>query len=623
MKDWINKKEIKFILSNVYPFNKLRDRDLDNFLLIAEIRDYRNGEIIYKEGDPPDYFNLLIKGRVLALTKQADRDSEIELLKRGTSFGIISLFNDEAHSVTSKSIENSVILRVKKERFKDFLKKHPAISLDFSRLLSERVRGRFQPKKIFQSKRVSIVGNRSSGKTTYMYSLGLKIKEQTKKNLICLEFSTRGDFSLPSFIRKEVKVLKLSEFREENIKGFIIDDAIDFLLVRIDERANLVSLLNFLSENYHFVLYEIPFDIKDSYILEFVSLAHYIHFVFPPIREELERYAFLIDNLKKKNASNNDKIKVIINEFIPSDGSTLEAKSDIVNCPIYATLPKYSEENYFKVLRRIARELGEVTTGVALGSGAAYGFAHVGVLKILEKNNIPIDIICGSSTGAFIAAMWALGYKIEEIEKTVISVAKKFSLFSLPGIAFPFKGLLRAKKLENVFRKIFQDKTFFDLKHSLKIVTFDFIKREPRILEEGSLYKAVAASCAMPGVFEPVNFKAEILLDGGILKPLPSNILVSYGAKKIIAVNITPTKEEIHREYKKRDKLHILDFIFGSIETMQREFIDEAMKISDVVIHPDFEGIGWMEFEKVEDFIKRGEKAALEKLEEIKKLITS
>lgn len=623
MKDWLNKKDIKFILANVYPFNKLRDRDVDNFLSIAEIKEYRNGEIIYKEGDPPDYFNLLLKGRVLVLTKQTERDSEIELLKRGTSFGIISLFNDEAHSVTSKSIENSVILRVKKEKFKDFLKKHPAVSLDFSRLLSERVRSRFQPKKIFQSKRVSILGTRSSGKTTYMYSLGLKLKEQTKKTLVCLEFSLKGDFSLPSFIRKDIKVLKLSEFKEEKISDFILEDAINFLLVKIDERANLVSLLNFLSENYHFVLYEIPFDLKDAHILEFVSLAHYIHFVFPPIKEELERYAFLIENLRKRSASNKDKIRVIINEFIPSDGSSLEAKSEIVNCPIYATLPKYSEENYFKVVRRIARELGEVTMGLALGSGAAYGFAHVGVLKVLENNNIPIDIVCGSSTGAFVGAMWALGYKVEEIEKTVVIVARKFSLFSLPGLAFPFKGILRAKKLENIFRKIFQDKTFHDLKHSLKIVTFDFLKREPKILEEGSLYKAVAASCAMPGVFEPVNFKAEILLDGGILKPLPSNILISYGAKKIIAVNITPTKEDIHRENKKRDKLNILDFIFGSIETMQREFIDEALKISDVVIHPDFEGIGWMEFEKVEDFIKCGEKATLAKLEDIKKLITS
>lgn len=623
MKEALNKTEIKFILSNIYPFNKLRDNDIDKFLSISEIREYRNQEIIYKEGDPPDYFNLILKGRVLVLTKQAGYDHEIELLKRGTSFGIISLFNEELHSVTSKSIEHSVILRVKKEKFKDFLKRHPAISLEFSRLLSERVRSRFQPKKIFQSKRVSILGTRSSGKTTYMYSLGLKIKEQTKKTLVCIEFSLRGDFSLPSFIRKDVKVLRLSEFKEETISAFILPDAIDFLLVRIDEKTNLVSLLNFLSENYHFVLYEIPFDIKDSYILEFVSLAHYIHFVFPPIKEELERYAFLIDNLKQKDASNKDKIKVIINEFIQSDGSSLEAKSEIVDCPIYATLPKYSEENYFKVLRRIARELGELTTGLALGSGAAYGFAHVGVLKVFEKNNIPIDMVCGSSTGALVAAMWALGYKVEEIEKTVINVAKKFSLFSLRGLAFPFRGVLRAKRLENTFRKIFQDKTFYDLKHSLKIVTFDFIKREPKILEEGLLYKAVAASCAMPGVFEPVNFKAEILLDGGILKPLPSNILVSYGAKKIIAVNITPTKEEINREYKTRDKLHIFDFIFGSIETMQREFIDEAIKISDVVIHPDFEGIGWMEFEKVEDFIRRGEKAALAKLEDIKKLLTS
>ena len=136
----------------------------------------------------------------------------------------------------------------------------------------------------------------------------------------------------------------------------------------------------------------------------------------------------------------------------------------------------------------------------------------------MEKNNIAIDIICGSSIGALVAALWAAGFDSEKIEKKAVEFGKKISSFSIMGFSFPFKGVMKAKRLEGICRGIFGDLTFHDLKHTLKIVAFDFLKRKTVVLQEGFLYKAVAASCAFPGIFEPVNFKKDILLDGGILK---------------------------------------------------------------------------------------------------------
>ncbi|UCD15143.1 MAG: patatin-like phospholipase family protein [Candidatus Omnitrophota bacterium] len=287
-------------------------------------------------------------------------------------------------------------------------------------------------------------------------------------------------------------------------------------------------------------------------------------------------------------------------------------------------MPHYSNEDYSKAVRRISRQIGDVVLGVALGSGGAYAFSHIGVLKVLQENNIPIDVICGSSTGALVAALWAAGFTIEEMERIVKWVGRKLSMFPFTGMSLPFKGFLRARRLENIFKSIFKNRTFYDLKHTLRIVAFDFIRRQAKILEEGSLYKAVAASCAMPGMFEPIKFKKDILLDGGVLNPLPTRILLNYGANKIIAVNITPSREEIIKGYGETRKFHILDFIFGSIETMQREFIAQALKLSDVVIHPDFGGVGgWMEFDKAHEFIEKGVEAARQKIEEVKKLVVS
>jgi len=623
----MDNKEISLIISNSRPFSGLSPRQINKLITISEAKVYKNGETIYKEGDPPSRLYFLIKGRVEACARAGTKDRRIEVLKRGTCFGIISLLTDDPHSVTVKSIETSLILQVEDEIFKKFLKKNPYLALDFSRILSQRVKVRSKPKKIFQSKKIGIMGSVLSGKTRYMFDLGVKVKEQTQKDVICIQIIPSGVDRvrfIPEASPQDQKseILSLRDFSEEALTDHIISSNIDYLYIRADAGDNFLPLLNFLSENYHFILYEIPHKFLEEHCDEFITPAHQVHFILFPKREELRKGASLIRELKVHNPLNQEKIKVIITESFDQEGLPFEKKRELVNHSVYACLPSASQESYPKALRRISREIGEVTLGLALGSGAAYGFSHIGVLKVLEENNIDIDIICGSSMGAIIAALWAVGFSLEEIERFSDEFGRKIGKFSILGFTFPFRGIMRARRLENIFKSVFKNLTFYDLKHTLKIVAFDFLKRKPRVLSKGLLYKAVAASCAFPGIFEPINFKKSILLDGGILSPLPTKVLLNYDAHKIIASNISLSSEQARREYRKRDRFHIFDFIFGSIETMQQRFVEEAVKIADVVIHTNLEGLGWMEFEKISAFVRRGEIAAQEKMEEIKNLIS-
>ena len=619
-------KEAKFILANTSPFNKLKDAEIDEFLGICELRKYGHGEILYKDQDLPDYFYFLLRGRIIILKQDDMQELEIELIKRGTSFGIISLFNEEPHSVTTKSIEESFVLKADKERFKDFLNKYPLISLEFYRILSQRIRARSGKKRIFQCKRIAVMGTHLSGKTNYMFNLGAKLKEQTRKSVICIEFSSSDSFGLDKLIAKS-KTLNLEDYKEETLNDYIIKSNLqnsnelnfDCLLVKINDTFKVPSLLNFLSENYHFIIYEMPEQFFDVNVQNRVSPADYFHFLVLPNKDDTLRAASVIAALNEADPLSVDRIKVILSYFAAEGRLPAKDVKEILHANIYATLPSFGEE-YINAVRRISKEVGEVVIGLALGSGGAYGFAHIGVLRVLEENHIPIDIICGSSIGSVIASLWALGKPPQEIEKFMIEFARKMNLFSVWGFSVPFKGLWRAKYLENILKKVFKDKTFYDLKHPLKIVVFDFLRKEAKILEEGPLYKVVAASCAMPGIFEPINFKDKMLLDGGILNPLPTKVLLNYGADKIIAVNVTPSQEEIVKEYNKKNKFHILDFIFGSIETMQRQFIEQAVTVADCVIHPNFGTLRWLEFEKVQDFIKQGEIATLGKLDELKKM---
>jgi len=611
----MEKSEIKFILGSSPPFNKLDSARLDGLVDICEVKEYKNAETIYRQGDSPDCLYVLLAGRVSLSAEIDHKDSPIEILKRGTCFGIISLLTDDPHSVTARSIETSSVIRVTRDKFRAFLKENPLLSLDFSRLLSQRVKSRFKPKKIFQSKKIGIMGATCAGKTTYMLNLGSKLKRETRKEVICIQIISES--------AEAKKSLKLKDFSEETFAAYLIKGDIDRLCLQVDVGDKILALLNFLSESYHFVLYEVPPRFLETYLAEFVEPTGQLHFLIFPQKGGLKKAAGIIRDLRAKNPLNPEKIKVILAEFAGPDKLPFKQKRKFVDHPIYASLPALKLPVYSRTLSRIAREVGEVTLGLALGSGAAYGFAHIGVLKVFQEEDIPVDVICGSSMGAIIAALWAAGFSLKEITALSAQCGRKIGSFSLSGISFPFKGVMKARHLENIFKGIFKDLTFYDLKHTLKVVSFNFLKRKTVILEEGPLYKAVAASCAFPGIFAPIHVKKDLLLDGGVLNPLPTKVLLSRNVHKIIASNILLSPQQASREYSRKGNLHVFDFIFGSIETMQQQFVGEALKIADVVIHPDLEGLGWTDFTKMEEFIKRGEVACRKEIDRIRQLAVS
>lgn len=612
----MQREDLKLIISNNPPFNKLGEDEIDRLISISEIKQYKNSQVIYGQGEAPDFLYFLLKGRVMVSVSSRKGDSQIEILKRGTCFGMISLLTQEPHSVTTKSIETSFIMQVSDEKFKLFLNNNPYLALEFSRMLSQRVKVRSKPKRIFQSKKIGIIGTSGSGKTTFMFNLAKEIKDQTSKDVICIQIIPNQE---ASFSDKQ-KGLLLDNFSENKLADYIKKDKVDNLCLIADGSKRFLSLLNFLSESYHFILYEIPGSFLKLDIEKLIQPAQNVYYTLFPRKGVLKRASVFIRSLVRKNPLNKEKIKVILAEFPKGDRLSFIKKRTLLGHQIVAALPGCDSEDYRVILRRLARQIGEVTIGLALGSGAAYGYAHIGVLKALTRNEVPIDIICGSSMGAVIAALWAAGFSTSDIEAYSAQVGKRIGSFSLFGLSIPFRGIMKAKRLENTFKRIFKDLTFYDLKHTIKVVTFDFRKRKTVVLEEGLVYKALAASCAFPGIFEPVHLKKDILLDGGILNPLPTKVLLQYDAHKIIASNISLSQEQARSEYAKRSRFHIFDFIFGSIETMQQHFIQQAIELADVTIHSNLEGLGWTEFDRIDEFIKRGEAAVRTELEAIKQL---
>ncbi len=634
--------------------------------------EFRKGQVIYKEGSAPSYFYCLIRGRVeISVLDHAGKPRILEYLHRGQYFGIISVLTGETHSVTAKALNDCLLLVIAKKDFDSLLKKAPQLAVDLSRTLSRRLKRKdIHPKTIFESTIIAVLSSYpQAGKTVYASNLAFSLSKEARKKSIIVDICRHDKcHRMPRLLKtsKDYSVVNLSarSFRIEQLKPRILNDrhGIDIIYCTYANRDELwpkkiADFLSILVNDYHFVLLDLPC-LRQKSILNILNQSDLIHILPSPQPPDLRSTRSLTKKLVKDFGFSESKVKIIVNESKPSKLS-IEEKQQILGQEIFANLPKIEprvsgrlviespETQYSKVIRRISRQEGNCLVGLALGVGVAYGFCHIGVLKVIEEEKIPIDVISGSSMGAFISSLWAIGKSSSEI----LAIAKEFKepnyIWNLLDFTFPLLGFIKGNKLYNMFKRYLGDKTFYDVKIPLKIIASDIKRKKSIVFEKGPIIEALMASCAMPGVFAPFNRKGDMLFDGGVMNPLPTEPLFEMGAKKIIAVNLTPSREDLLRQYgqikrdltaeveqiKKNDwfnfkdylrrklKVNILDFIFSSFEIMQSEVALKEAQLADVVLHPNTSGLHWMELHKAEEFAKRGEEEARKNLDKIRKLI--
>ncbi len=246
---------------------------------------------------------------------------------------------------------------------------------------------------------------------------------------------------------------------------------------------------------------------------------------------------------------------------------------------------------------------GNLKVGLALGGGVARGFAHIGVLKVLLKSGVAIDCIAGTSMGSLIASLYACGLSLGLIEK----LAKRISRRVWMDLTVPRMGLVAGDKLEQLVSLLTKKRCIEELSLPLGIVATDLKKGERVIIQKGSIAKAVRASCAIPGIFNPVKIGDMLMVDGGVLERVPTPAVKELGAEKVIAVDVGVYKEEYKID-------NVFDVIFEVIDLMAREITRSRELKADVLISPDLVGIAPFQFQLAEEAIARGERAAYEAL---------
>jgi len=312
--------------------------------------------------------------------------------------------------------------------------------------------------------------------------------------------------------------------------------------------------------------------------------------------------------------------------------------------------------------------------GLALGSGSARGLAHIGVLKVLESNSVPIDYIVGSSMGAFIGALYAGGLSVKQLEDIACNVDWKLTT-KMFAPTLPWNGLVAGNQIREFIKTLVGDININNLKIPFAAVATDVMNGEKIVIEQGSLVEAIRASISIPGIFIPVQYENRFLVDGGVANPVPVDVVKTMGADIVIAVNVTPSlapalqnitlpdetpqkhaqqaltapvlntrlaryvQDKVHLNHivtfvehltekkqilgKKFNGPNIVETIMQSIGIMENEIIQLQFEKCrpDILIKPAVDHYGLMDFTKANELIDIGEEAAVGAIPLIKQLV--
>jgi NTE family protein len=250
--------------------------------------------------------------------------------------------------------------------------------------------------------------------------------------------------------------------------------------------------------------------------------------------------------------------------------------------------------------------------GLALGSGSARGFAHIGVLKVLKEENIPIDFIAGSSIGALVGTLYGASSDMDRLYR----IGKLFKRKYYIDFVVPKMGLIGGQRIKEFVKLMTFGKKLEELHIPVAVVATELSTGEKVVFTEGDIHQAVRASISIPGIFVPEKIEGKLYVDGALVERVPVSVARELGADIIIGVDVAVIKRN-------QPIVSIYDVIMQSIDIIQTEgFRHHEMK-SDCMLRPKVNQFNARTFTQLEEIIQAGEEEAKEHIQEIKALIAN
>lgn len=604
---------------------ELGEEDLNAILPYLQVNRYEGGTVILRQNQETANFHIIVDGTCHVMLQQ-ETPVLVASLTAGQFFGEMSCLTGASVSATVQASGSVSTVSMPRDGLLQLMDKSAAfrnhmieamvqrIARSNDRVVEEHVRSSVVLRQLMEERQSQF--GALVGESPYMRSLKLSIEEQARqdgslcifgehgsgKTHIAWEIHMRSGRSAHPVIIMEGETFSMEQW-EVNARaargGTIILMEADILPADVLHR-----LRQSLDDTRFIMTARQRLELADAQIEAI------------PLRERKEDipalvYAFIAEaGFTEPESLVSQEAMNMIGTF-PFLGGNLKELKRLVHEALVRSNGQLIRTPHLRF--GSAREPGiRPRIGLALGSGAARGSAHVGVIKVLEQAGIPIDLIAGTSVGAFIGALYAGGQPTAAFEEVLPTVRWR----QLVRPIIPFNGFVDNHPMVRFVEKYIGPVAFDELSIPFAAVASNAVNGEAYILNKGKVSHAICASTAIPGVMRPVRLNGNLLLDGAVAHPVPVALAKSMGADIVIAVDVSLP------DPLKKAPANFVATILNTIDIMSKRMIQDELQLADVVINPWMEH-GAVSFKDSASSIRAGEKGAREALTAIQQKIAA
>ena len=634
------------LLANTPLFSSFSRRELYDVAKLFSERTYPKGTTIFREGEEGETFCVVVSGEL----EVWGGDDEPRLLNRlgpGEVLGEMALLSEGKRTATVKADRVTELLELDRVSFNRFLATNAKVLQYFSTLLARRLAAAHRGGVHRRPNTVVAVSALPGlkGKSLITEALGSFLREYANAEVLMVRTapvsgSTASGGTLLSLADCE-------RLPADHIRSAVRTEAGApelTVVVGHEPLADVVrgfdALVAKLDATFPFVVIDLG--------TRPASLAECARQV-GDISVEIVQHA---DPGEDPSARRSPRVYRVVNLVNPGSTAIPISHCEPFVIPEDAGLPSElgrAQIGYLRAnprspasapLRRLARKILGMSVGVAMGGGAAFGIGHVGVLKVFEDNDIPVDLVSGTSMGSIIAAGCACGISPREMLEIAARIGNKTTTLSALDFTLGRPGLLAGNRLVAIFAPMLGAiERFEDLRLPLQVVATDLETGERIAIGEGPIIRGCRASCSVPLIWVPVRRGDRVLVDGALVDPVPAEIVRQMGADLCIAVNAVPPVQKgvtnaLTRMWRRVNTLNPLSYVGGSrdlpntmdvfmntIQILQHELGKFKAISADVTITPNLTEYTWIEFYKTEGLIERGAEAAEKAVPQIKRLL--
>jgi NTE family protein len=629
--------DLQDILSTIPIFSFLGRAEIAAVQSLFVESTHQKGDFICREGEEGHTFHIILDGELEVIAGQGDTTRVLAILKKGDFFGEMALLQGGKRTASVVAARRAQLVTLDRTSFNSLFLKNPKALEYFTRVLCKRVADANKGDVVRKSTMTISVGSTREnlhGKTMLSKALAAVMHDITGVDILLVHVS--ADESGPQAELAEILA------GGKGSSGDAIDRAIKTVhdgvsILDVPARSGLdknyyaeraSNLISRFSERFPFIIFDM--NVEPRGIMEAMDMFSDV-------------YIEMVDTAQpptKKDEAAGKKMKHfrVVNRFNPTSASLPVSHCEPFIMPRDGALTNGTATDYIRknprspaglTVHRLARKILGATVGVALGGGAAFGIAHLGVLQVLEKYGIPVDLVAGCSQGSIIGVGYAAGVTTQQMIEIALQLGKAKNSLLAVDLTITRPGLLAGDRFVKIFEPLLGNKTVFeDLVMPCMTVATDIESGERVAIGSGLLTTAFRASASVPMVFAPVKRGDTVLVDGGVSDPVPAEVVNAMGADLCIAVNVVPplkrgVENAVSKMVKQINRFNpmsylggasgmptMFDIIMNSMQVLQYELGNFKAISADVLINPELSDFTWVEYYRSDELIQRGVEAA-------------